>query len=107
MNIGKLNKRIEILKLIEQKDSFGEVMGEWITVSRIWASIQPNKGTESIEVDQLKVNQTIRFAMRFYAGLTTKNRIKFQEKIYNILSVTDIDMNLKETVVISEEVNSG
>ena len=46
MNIGELNRRIEVLQFFEERDDYGGVDGEWLPVGRVWAKIEPGSGTE-------------------------------------------------------------
>ncbi|MFI3162896.1 MAG: phage head closure protein [Bacillota bacterium] len=107
IKIGDLNRRIEVLSQRDSKDSFGGAVGEWITVGLVWAKIQPNQASETIDDDQVKTKQMANITMRFYAGLTSKHRIKYKEKIYNIQSVSDVETSHRWTIAVVEEIESG
>lgn len=107
IKIGDLDRRIEVLTQCHGKDSFGGAVGKWITVGRVWAKIQPYQASETIDDDQVKTTQMANITMRFYAGLTSKNRIKYKDKIYNIQSVSDEETSHRWTVAVVEEIDSG
>ena len=53
MNIGDLNRRIEVLQFFEDRDDYGGVDGEWLPVGRVWAKIEPGSGTEYFAKQQV------------------------------------------------------
>ena len=46
MDIGELNRRVEILKYFVKRDAYGGEDGRWLPVGRVWAKIEPVSGTE-------------------------------------------------------------
>ena len=45
MDIGELNRRVEILKYFVKRDAYGGEDGRWLPVGRVWAKIKPVSGT--------------------------------------------------------------
>ena len=45
MDIGRLNRRIEILEFHKHRDAFGGEIGEWKTVAKAWARPSTNRRT--------------------------------------------------------------
>ena len=101
MNIGELNRRIEVLEFQEDRDDFGGVVGEWVIIGRVWANIIPKNNGETLTNQQVKSNQTVKITVRFYAGLSTKHRIKYLDKLYEIVGIID-----KETFHRWTEINA-
>lgn len=104
MNIGDLNRRIEVLKFFEERDEMGGVAGEWITVGRVWANIKPQSGTEFLQNQQVNSETTTKITVRFYAGLTVMHRIRYQEKLYEIISIADDETEHRMTVITAKEI---
>ena len=92
MNIGKMRHRVEVLKFIENKDSFGAATGEWIPYKSIWADIQTKTGGEYMADRQVKAEINVEIITRYIPDITSKNRIKHNESIYEILSAINEDM---------------
>lgn len=101
--IGKLNRRIEVLEYISERDSFGGTDGIWQTVGRVWANIEPVSGTEFFNAQQVNAEMTTKITVRFYAGLTVMHRIKYGEKLYEILGIADERTAHRLTVINCKE----
>ena len=107
VGIGELNRRIEVLEFREDRDSFGAVVGGWITTGRVWSKVEPQSGTENLLNQQVVCTNKVRFVMRFYAGMCVEKRIKYMDKIYEIISVKDITEGHRFTEVEGKEINGG
>ena len=53
MDIGELNRRVEILKYFVKRDAYGGEDGRWLPVGRVWAKIEPVSGTEYFTAQQV------------------------------------------------------
>jgi len=105
MTIGELNRRIEVLEFIEDRDSFGAIIGEWITVARVWANLKTSIGSENLIDQQVKASQKAVITVRFYAGITVKHRVKYLDTIYEITGIKDIETGHRWTELTVKEVN--
>lgn len=103
MNIGELNRRIEVLRFIEERDEMGGVIGEWVTVGRVWANIKPQSGTEFFQAQQINAETTTKITVRFYAGLTVMHRIRYGDKLYEIIGIADDNTAHRMTVITAKE----
>lgn len=104
MIIGKLRQRVEILRLNETKDSFGAVTGEWVAVNKIWADIQIKTGSEYMAGRQVQEELKVEIVIRYITDITSKDRIKHNDSIYEILSVINEDMKYTTLKLICKEV---
>ena len=75
MRAGKLNKRVQIQEPAESRDAHGGVIRTWNTVATRWASIEPLRGQELYQAQQMGAQATVRITMRSYSGLTEMHRI--------------------------------
>lgn len=103
MNIGELNRRIEVLRFIEERDEMGGVIGEWVTEGRVWANIKPQSGTEFFQTQQINAETTTKITVRFYAGLTVMHRIRYGDKLYEIIGIADDNTAHRMTVITAKE----
>ena len=104
MKIGELNRRVEVLEQVEDRDTFGAVKTDWIVTGRVWANISPKTANEFFDNNQIKTSQKVVIVMRFYAGITVKHRIKYKDKLYEIISVIDKDTRHEKTILECKEI---
>ena len=108
MRIGKLNRRIEILEFRKQRDEYGGEVGEWRGVKTVWASIVAVSGTEQLFAQQVTAEAVTKITMRFLPWLTVLHRIRYGEKLYEIVGAIDADTAHTETIINCKEmVNDG
>ena len=87
MRAGKLRHRIEIQAAAETRNAYGEVTQSWGTVGVVWASIEPLRGRELWEAQQVVGRVTIRVRIRHWTGLTHSHRLQDGLTVYNIEAV--------------------
>lgn len=107
MNIGELNRRIEVLQLFEERDGYGAVVGAWQAVGRVWANIKPGIGSEHMTNQQVAGTENSAITVRFYAGLTKLHRIRYQDKTYEIVGIKDEETTHRWTVITAKEIENG
>ncbi|MBR0190177.1 MAG: phage head closure protein [Clostridia bacterium] len=106
MQIGDLNRRIEVLEKRVTKDAYGGEEIEWIPVGRVWAKIEPGSGSEFLNAQQVQAENSTKITVRFYAGLTVMERIRYGEKLYEIIGIADEGTSHRWTVITAKELIS-
>lgn len=106
MDIGKLNRRVEILKFHKDRDEYGGEVGEWKAEKKVWASIIPVSGSEFLQAQQVSAETVTRITMRYLPWLTVLHRIKYGDKLYEIIGEIDADTAHKATVINCKEMVS-
>ena len=106
MNIGDLNRRIEVLQFFEDRDDYGGVDGEWLPVGRVLVKIEPGSGTEYFAKQQVNAENETKITIRFYAGISVMNRIRYGEKVYEILGIADHRTAHNMTIINCKEMVS-
>ncbi len=92
MNIGPLNKRLEIQSSTDTRDGLTGAMAKtWATVTTVWAQIEPLSGNETWRARQAQSDATHRITIRWYSGLTPAYRFLYGSRIFNIESVMNTD----------------
>ena len=104
MNPGDLNKRI-----VFQKSIGGAVVstldGEWEDVFSTWASVKPIIGREYYAAETINSNLTHKITIRYRPGINSKMRIKFKERLFNIVGPPiNVDEGNKELVIMASEI---
>lgn len=105
MNIGRLNRRIDILKYDVTRDEYGGEQREWVVQRTLWARIEPVSGTEYFKSQQVEAQNITTITIRYRTDITVLNRIKYLDKTYEIIGISDnhtshkmLTLNCKEIV---------
>ena len=105
MNPGKLNKKIEIQRCEKTLDDEGVQIMNWVKVRSIFASIEDKivrtTNEDNSVVTQVETNMIIR---KNYKSLCTSNiRIVYEERIYNVLDMSEVDENYIKLITKGEK----
>ncbi|MBW3491135.1 phage head closure protein [Bacillus sp. FDAARGOS_1420] len=108
LNAAKLNKRIILEHKTERKDEEGNVRpSKWLEFVKVWAEPKTPFGTgfrsEIFQGNAEFVIKLINFTIRYREGIHSAMRVRYDEKLYEIKSVIDIDEQHKEMCLICEE----
>ena len=106
MDIGKLNRRVEILQFHKDRDEFGGEVGEWKQQAKVWASIIPVSGTEQMFAQQVTAETVVKITVRYLPWLTVLHRIRYGEKLYEIIGAIDGDTAHTQTIINCKEMVS-
>ncbi|MCM1296240.1 MAG: phage head closure protein [Muribaculaceae bacterium] len=106
MDIGRLNRRVEILQFFKDRDEYGGETGEWRTVAKVWAAIVPVSGTEQMFAQQVTAEKVVRITMRFCHWLTVLHRIRYGDNLYEIIGVLDNETAHTATILNAKELVS-
>lgn len=104
MKIGDLRHRITIQMAVESSNTFGEVEKTWQDVATVWASIEPLRGREYFDSQQINAEVTTRIRIRYRPGIKPKMRVVYGERIFDIQSVIDVEECHKEIHLMCKEV---
>lgn len=100
---NKLRHMITIQSLAETQDSYGNMVQVWSAFGTAWASIDPYSGYERMQSQQLVTPITHKIMMRYQAGITTKHRILFGARVFNILEALNLEeRNIALKILASE-----
>lgn len=90
MEIGTLNKRITIQELKTTINDNGFEVEDWIYFKTVWADVSNLYGREYFDAMAVQMENTVKFTIRYLAGIDTSMRISFGDKHYNITSIDNI-----------------
>ena len=90
MEINALNKRITIQELKTNINENGFEIEEWTDFKTVWAGVTNLHGREYFEAAAVQMENTVKFTIRYLAGIDTSMRILFGTKHYNIISIDNI-----------------
>lgn len=75
-----------IQSMTSTADEYGQVTG-WQDVDEVWASIEPLRGREFFEAQQVHSELTTRIRLRYRSDVTPDMRIVDGEDVYTIVVV--------------------
>jgi SPP1 family predicted phage head-tail adaptor len=103
VNIGKLRHRITIEQVIETQDADGSMIETWTTFAMAQASIEPISGREYFAAQSTQADVTHRIRLRYLSGVTPKMRVNYNSRIFDILSVININERNRELQLMCRE----
>ncbi len=110
---GRMNRRITIQRFTEtQNPMTGSIIKQWTDLSTVWADISFISGRELIAAQAEQSEVTVRFWIRYQKGLTTQDRILYQEPgvsalMYDITSIIPDGKRTRLEILSKGGVNDG
>ena len=103
MNVGTLDRQITLQRSsITGSDAVGGSIIAWATLQKVWSRVVPMSGSESLRLERQVSSETSRFFIRYFAGLTVKDRISYDGKLWDIQNIRELGR--KESLEILAEV---
>lgn len=87
INIGDMNKKIEIYGFDFEKDDLGQEIRKEKMIARVWAKVRLARSTESIKILKNEATEEMQFTIRYRKGLDKTMKIKYRDKMYCINSI--------------------
>ncbi|GIW49202.1 MAG: head-tail adaptor protein [Caloramator sp.] len=91
MKIGDLRHRVTLQKLEMVQDSYGQPTETWTDVATVWAAVNPISGREFFQTETINSEVTHKILIRYMQGVKPAMRIKFKDRIFNILYVINFE----------------
>lgn len=109
MQAGKLRHRLMIQSLPDTptRGTSGEEKvddSEWQNVAMIWGSVEPLAGREFFAAQQVNADVSHRIRLRYLPGITPKMRLKFGDRIFDIVNSLNIEERNRELELLAREV---
>ena len=105
INPGIFNKKIEIIKITETKDSDGFPIKSETVILSTWAHVTNVSGTEIMRSNSDFSEVKTRFLIRTPKSEITKDMvIRFAGKTYNIIYINDYSYDKKYMEIMAEVV---
>jgi len=107
MQAGKLNRIITIQTKTLTYDADGYPIESWGDSISMWASVVTTGGGEFYAAQKLNASTEAVFKARYTTGITVLNRIKYGTRIFEILSLNEIDGMATELWISAKELTAG
>jgi len=102
--IGKLRHRITLQEIIKTDDGYGGIVETWKDIATVWAAIEPLKGTERYQAQQVQSELTHKVTIRYRAGIKPQMRILYGNRVFDIEAVIDVDERHRWLELLCSEV---
>ena len=103
MSIGDRNHKVEIQEPIINEA--GEVTDVWIAVAKWWCDIQPIRGRERMQADQVVADVSHILEGCWIEGVTPDMRVKYGKRVFYFDSVINVkELNRDMEISAREEI---
>ncbi len=102
--IGSRPHRVEVQQPNEVRDAQGGTTIQWETIFAAWASIEPLRGKEFWTAQQTENQMTHRVTIRWSKDVTTKMRLLFHGRVFNIGTLMNVDERGEQLELMCVEV---
>ncbi|MBB5356650.1 SPP1 family predicted phage head-tail adaptor [Anoxybacillus mongoliensis] len=100
---NQFKHRITIQAQVGEQNENGFSSQEWQDRHHLWAAIKTLRGREYHEAATTQNENTVRFVVRYTAGITSDMRIQYKDRTFEIVSViNDDERNVTMTIVAKE-----
>lgn len=103
MQAGRLRHRIQIKTPVEARNSYGERIVTWSTLATVWASVEPLRGREFLDAEQVQAEISHRVRMRYYPGILPNYRVVFGGRVLEIQAVINVNERNREMQLMCKE----
>lgn len=107
MQAGRLRHRVSIQQRVEARNGYGELIATWSTLATVWGSVEPIRGREFFEAEQVQSEISTRVRIRYYDGITAQMRVLFGSRKLQILAVIDVNERHKEMQLMCKEMTDA
>lgn len=88
---GDLKRRILIEQVGRARDAVGGQVEAWGELATVWAKVEPLSATERYWRQQTAGQASHRVTIRYRTDVTTKMRVSYNGRRFEIRGVTDVD----------------
>ena len=85
--IGERDQTIIIRSATRTKDEYNEDYITWATFATVYAAVKDYQGSEGVQADQLTVNRTSLFDIRYLTGVTEQMQILYNDRYYEVVGI--------------------
>ena len=100
---GALRHRISFQEKTQTSDSMGGYTHTWQDSIDAYAAIWPLKAVERLESMKLEHSVTHKIRVRYHSGITADMRIRFGERYFEIIAITNFDERNIQLDILAEE----
>lgn len=106
MRIGRLRHRVTIQAETATTDAGGGYASAWADVATVWARLEAMEGRELVLGGVIRGDASHRVTMRYRAGVTPDNRIVYDGRVFDVVSVANLEERDEALRIMCREVVS-
>ncbi len=105
MRAGRLRNKIVVQTNTPTQSGSGALTDVWSTYATVRSEINPKGGREYFDAKQVNAEIDIIFNIRYYSGVTSKMRISWNSRTFDIQSVINpMERNIEMLIACKESV---
>lgn len=104
MSAGRLRKRVTIQRLARTDDGYGGSLEDWQDVATVWAAVEPLRGSERYEAQQVQSVLSHRVMMRYRPGIKPQMRLVMKDRTLMIEAVINVEERNRWLELLCQEV---
>jgi SPP1 family predicted phage head-tail adaptor len=89
--IGWLRHRLAIERMSRSADGSGGAVASWAVIATAWGAIEALQGGEDFAADAVQGEARYRITMRYREDIGPADRLRFDERVFEIVSAADPD----------------
>jgi len=110
--VSRLRHRLTLQEEVQTPDGAGGYSRSWQDVAHVWAEIIPlvgsgssakGSGKEALFAGQLQASISHRILLRYRPGITAAMRLVFENRLFNIHSVANVDERREKLELLVQE----
>lgn len=94
---------MSIQSATETRNGYGEAVKTWSTVTTVWASVEPLRGRELFDAEQVQSEISHRVRVRYSGSVTPQNRLLFGSRVLEIQAVINVNERNREMQLMCKE----
>ena len=106
MKCGRLRKFVDVERVVQPQDLAGQPQEGWHVITSVYANIEPMGGREYVSANQVVGEANTIIRMRALSGLTTKDRISWNGRKFEIVAISDKEERGREAELMCKEIVS-
>lgn len=91
LDAGQFNRQLTIENELETPDGYGGHQCQYQADGTLWANIRPASSRSFLRADNESVELTHKIVFRFRTGVSFGTRLRTGSRIFEVLTVRDID----------------
>ena len=103
MRGGGLRHRLTIERKSITQNELGDPVESWSTFAQRWASVEPLRGREFFDAQQVNAEITVRFRLRYTEGVAPEMRVNFDGRLFDVRAVVNVDERKAELILMCSE----
>ena len=89
MDVGKLNRKIQINAKVSSRDGYGAEIIHYESIGSVWAQVIPVSGNEYFSSQQFTPDVTIKFRIRHRKDMDETAKIIYRGDEYGIIYIAE------------------